>query len=595
MTLSLHAAARGSAGSSAGALESIVVTRAAISPRDRHGRASSAAAARRRSAASRSQRRSACQSTWACFAVTGASGRRRGRLGRACRAAHRATGSTGPTGRPADGRGTAARRPGRAARPDRPASSAPDRRRAADRRERVDAPAARSAPGLAAAAGDRHAVAALPLATSGCRGRSATPAGCRSERCSGPSTRSSALVDVVLTRARSSAAWAPRRPSTASRSTRPTTPTATRCPTSCARSGSGRPALLGGVRLDGRRARRRSRPTTCWGRSRASRAQAGGRTLICSGDRDLYQAVDEHTACSSCARRASRRRRSTSPRCARATASTPAQIPDLIALRGDPSDGLPGAKGIGAKTAADLLARARVARGRAGRRQPLRPRIARGAARAGRRAARLPEDRDPPGHRRRAAARRATDYAAGAAAARELGMNALAARLDALVATAPLRAPSTGTPSCARAAGWRAPRAGAPDSTIDAVVHEDERVADLAGEADLVGDHDHRHAVGGQLAHHVEHLADELRVERRGRLVEQHQLRLHRQRAGDRHPLLLAAGELRRVAVGLVGRGRRARAAPRPRSRRVGLGDRRLHADRRLDDVLAAPSCAGTG
>jgi DNA polymerase-1 len=35
----------------------------------------------------------------------------------------------------------------------------------------------------------------------------------------------------------------------------------------------------------------------------------------------------------------------------------PEQVPDFIALRGDPSDGLPGAKGIGAKTAADLLKR----------------------------------------------------------------------------------------------------------------------------------------------------------------------------------------------------------------------------------------------
>ena len=32
-------------------------------------------------------------------------------------------------------------------------------------------------------------------------------------------------------------------------------------------------------------------------------------------------------------------------------------MPDFIALRGDPSDGLPGAKGIGPKTAADLLRR----------------------------------------------------------------------------------------------------------------------------------------------------------------------------------------------------------------------------------------------
>jgi DNA polymerase-1 len=34
---------------------------------------------------------------------------------------------------------------------------------------------------------------------------------------------------------------------------------------------------------------------------------------------------------------------------------TPAQVPDFIALRGDPSDGLPGAKGVGPKTAAELL------------------------------------------------------------------------------------------------------------------------------------------------------------------------------------------------------------------------------------------------
>ena len=35
----------------------------------------------------------------------------------------------------------------------------------------------------------------------------------------------------------------------------------------------------------------------------------------------------------------------------------PGQVPDFIALRGDPSDGIAGAKGIGAKTAAQLLQR----------------------------------------------------------------------------------------------------------------------------------------------------------------------------------------------------------------------------------------------
>jgi DNA polymerase-1 len=35
----------------------------------------------------------------------------------------------------------------------------------------------------------------------------------------------------------------------------------------------------------------------------------------------------------------------------------PEQVPDFIALRGDPSDRLPGAPGVGAKTAASLLVR----------------------------------------------------------------------------------------------------------------------------------------------------------------------------------------------------------------------------------------------
>ena len=33
----------------------------------------------------------------------------------------------------------------------------------------------------------------------------------------------------------------------------------------------------------------------------------------------------------------------------------PDQVPDFIALRGDPSDKIPGARGVGPKTAADLL------------------------------------------------------------------------------------------------------------------------------------------------------------------------------------------------------------------------------------------------
>ena len=69
-----------------------------------------------------------------------------------------------------------------------------------------------------------------------------------------------------------------------------------------------------------------------------------------------------------------------------------------------------------------------------------------------------------------------------------------------------------------------------------------------------------------ELADHVQHLADQLRVERAGHLVEQHQPRLHRQRAHDRDPLLLAAGQPVGVLVAPCRPGRTARAAPAPRS-----------------------------
>ena len=108
----------------------------------------------------------------------------------------------------------------------------------------------------------------------------------------------------------------------------------------------------------------------------------------------------------------------------------PAQVPDFIALRGDPSDGLPGAKGIGAKTAADLLRRKgdleHVILGAIRETPSVRKALIEQAARA----AHVPRHRDA-AHRRRWSARRTapTDYAGGSKAAEELGMGRLSKRL----------------------------------------------------------------------------------------------------------------------------------------------------------------------
>jgi DNA polymerase-1 len=81
----------------------------------------------------------------------------------------------------------------------------------------------------------------------------------------------------------------------------------------------------------------------------------GGTALIYTGDRDMFQCVGEQV------RVLFPRGGKDGPELVDVAGVrqrygiAPAQVPDFIALRGDPSDGLPGAKGIGEKTAGELL------------------------------------------------------------------------------------------------------------------------------------------------------------------------------------------------------------------------------------------------
>jgi 5'-3' exonuclease len=109
----------------------------------------------------------------------------------------------------------------------------------------------------------------------------------------------------------------------------------------------------------------------------------------------------------------------------------PELVPDFIALRGDPSDGIPGAKGIGEKTAAELL-----------KRHGSLDAVLEGAVRESKPSVRraLLEDGEALRRFREIATLRTidvelppdspTDMAGAAAAAREKGMNRLAERLE---------------------------------------------------------------------------------------------------------------------------------------------------------------------
>jgi 5'-3' exonuclease len=158
--------------------------------------------------------------------------------------------------------------------------------------------------------------------------------------------------------------------------------------------------------------------------------------LLLTGDRDLYGAVDERVSVVELLKGGEQGL--IGPEQVRERYGVePEQVPDFIALRGDPSDGLPGAPGIGAKTAAELLrahGTLEALLAAAERADPaLRPRTAatlREHARLLRTFARIATLQRIDVERPRDAA---TDFAGGAAKAGELGMRRLAQRLEGMI------------------------------------------------------------------------------------------------------------------------------------------------------------------
>jgi DNA polymerase-1 len=157
---------------------------------------------------------------------------------------------------------------------------------------------------------------------------------------------------------------------------------------------------------------------------------AGGRALIMTGDRDMYQCAGERVSVVFLKQRSAGFDEVDPAEVKARYGVVPSLVPDFIALRGDPSDGLPGAPGIGPKTAAELLDRYGSLEAVIAAADEQRPRIAaslrdnadellafRDIATLRPAQVTLPEDTE-------------TNLGGGAAAARALGMNRLGERLE---------------------------------------------------------------------------------------------------------------------------------------------------------------------
>jgi DNA polymerase-1 len=82
--------------------------------------------------------------------------------------------------------------------------------------------------------------------------------------------------------------------------------------------------------------------------------RCSGTAIVASGDRDAFQLASDSTTILQPVR-AGEMARIGPAEVRERYGVEPRQVPDFIALRGDPSDKLPGAKGVGAKGAASLL------------------------------------------------------------------------------------------------------------------------------------------------------------------------------------------------------------------------------------------------
>ena len=159
----------------------------------------------------------------------------------------------------------------------------------------------------------------------------------------------------------------------------------------------------------------------------ASERKRGGTAIVATSDRDAFQLVSDDVTILQPVRGVSELARIGPDQVRERYGVEPEQVPDFIALRGDPSDKIPGARGIGAKTAATLLAQygsleALLEAGRfSAEADALRLYRKVATMDPGPKIPRLP-DREP-------------DWRAGAAAADELGLRRLAERLEEAVSS----------------------------------------------------------------------------------------------------------------------------------------------------------------
>ena len=293
----------------------------------------------------------------------------------------------------------------------------------------------------------------------------------------------------------------------------------------------------------------------------ATRAdEAGIKTCVVSTDRDAFQLVTDNVTLMMTPRGVADVNVYTPERVEARLGITADKVPDFIGLKGDTSDNIAGVPGIGDKTASQLIAAVRLARGRARARRRADPGAPQGARRARRPGAQLEGARDDaprPRHRLRPGRARAR-------AARPLRSSR---RCSAASSSARCCSASTSStrPSRPRPRGRsRAKRCpGARPTTQVTQCYKVRRVGFAADESRVAVATDEGVVVGPRPSNTVLQGSDGRGSRRQGAAG-----RARRRHAARRLPDRAGAGDLRARRPRARVRRRRPRPSPRPTRRR---------------------------
>lgn len=84
------------------------------------------------------------------------------------------------------------------------------------------------------------------------------------------------------------------------------------------------------------------------------------------------------------------------------------------------------------------------------------------------------------------------------------------------------------------------------------MINEDEEVGKMKGKENLVSKEDNSNELGRKDKNSIKKLIENLRIERRGRIIEKNEFRVNEKRERNRKKMMMEEGKMERIFVGML-------------------------------------------